>query len=82
MLDAAHDRSRVLPDSLAWAILLISIMAIVQAFALSMLTATQISDPIRQLRRAIERVQRGATDVRVEVFDGSEIGGSRSASTA
>ena len=62
------------PDSLAWAILLISIMAIVQAFALSMLTATQISDPIRQLRRAIERVQRGATDVRVEVFDGSEIG--------
>ncbi len=62
------------PSALAWAILLLSIMAIGQAFALSMLTASQISDPIRQLRRAIERAQRGETDVRVEVFDGSEIG--------
>ncbi|MGO4203674.1 adenylate/guanylate cyclase domain-containing protein [Rhodococcus sp. TAF43] len=62
------------PGALAWAILLLSIMTIGQAFALSMLTASQISDPIRQLRRAIERVQRGETDVRVEVFDGSEIG--------
>lgn len=62
------------PDALAWAITLISLVAIGQAFALSMLTASQISDPIKQLRRAIERVQRGATDVRVEVFDGSEIG--------
>lgn len=62
------------PDALAWSIILIALVAIAQAFALSMLTATQISDPIKQLRRAIERVQRGATDVRVEVFDGSEIG--------
>ncbi|MFD4366752.1 adenylate/guanylate cyclase domain-containing protein [Rhodococcus sp. NPDC058521] len=62
------------PDALAWAITLIAVIAIVQAFALSMLTASQISDPVKQLRRAIERVQRGATDVRVEVFDGSEIG--------
>ncbi|NLU83715.1 adenylate/guanylate cyclase domain-containing protein [Rhodococcus sp. HNM0569] len=62
------------PEALAWTILLIALLTVVQAFALSMLTASQISDPIRQLRRAIERVQRGATDVRVEVFDGSEIG--------
>ncbi|NLE80049.1 MAG: adenylate/guanylate cyclase domain-containing protein [Rhodococcus sp.] len=62
------------PDALAWAIILVAMVAIGQAFALSMLTASQISDPIKQLRRAIERVQRGATDVRVEVFDGSEIG--------
>lgn len=66
---------RVFPTySLAWAILLLSMMTIIMAFLLSMLTSSQISDPIRQLRRAIERVQRGATDVRVEVFDGSEIG--------
>ncbi|RVW01767.1 adenylate/guanylate cyclase domain-containing protein [Rhodococcus spongiicola] len=62
------------PGALAWSILLLSIMTIGQAFALSMLTASQISDPVRQLRRAIERVQRGDTDVRVAVFDGSEIG--------
>ncbi|NLG55900.1 MAG: HAMP domain-containing protein, partial [Rhodococcus sp.] len=62
------------PNALAWAIILISIITIGQALILSMLTSSQISDPVKQLRRAIERVQRGATDVRVEVFDGSEIG--------
>ncbi|WP_072688974.1 adenylate/guanylate cyclase domain-containing protein [Rhodococcus marinonascens] len=68
------DGLRYSSKALAWAILLLSIITIAQAFALSMLTASQISDPIKQLRRAIERVQRGATDVHVEVFDGSEIG--------
>lgn len=62
------------PNSLAIAIILLCVMAIVQAFALSMLTASQISDPIKQLRRAIERVARGETEIQVEVFDGSEIG--------
>lgn len=62
------------PNSLAIAIILLSVLAIGQAFILSMLTASQISDPIRQLRRAIERVQRGENDVEVDVFDGSEIG--------
>ena len=61
-------------NSLAIAIILLSVLAIGQAFILSMLTASQISDPIRQLRRAIERVQRGDNDVEVDVFDGSEIG--------
>ena len=61
-------------NALAIAIILLSLLAIGQAFILSMLTASQISDPIRQLRRAIERVQRGDYDVEVEVFDGSEIG--------
>jgi adenylate cyclase len=62
------------PNALAVAIILLSVLAIVQAFVLSMLTASQISDPISQLHNAIERVQRGETDVEVDVFDGSEIG--------
>lgn len=62
------------PNALAWAIIVISVITIGQALVLSTLTSSQISDPVKQLRRAIERVQRGATDVRVEVFDGSEIG--------
>ncbi|MBH0121462.1 adenylate/guanylate cyclase domain-containing protein [Rhodococcus sp. NPDC003382] len=61
-------------DSLSWAILALSIMAIGLALVLSMLTSAQISDPVKQLRWAIERVQRGATGVQVEVFDGSEMG--------
>ncbi|TSE00477.1 adenylate/guanylate cyclase domain-containing protein [Skermania sp. ID1734] len=60
--------------SLAIAILLLCGVVILQAFALSMLTSASISDPISQLSRAIERVQEGADDVQVEVFDGSEIG--------
>lgn len=68
-------------SSLAIAILALSILVIVASFALSMLTSGSISDPIRQLTQAIERVQAGETDVQVEVFDGSEIGRLKSDST-
>ncbi|WP_067533272.1 adenylate/guanylate cyclase domain-containing protein [Nocardia crassostreae] len=61
-------------QSLAVSILLLCGVVIMQALALSMLTASSISDPIRQLSQAIDRVQEGARDVQVEVFDGSEIG--------
>ena len=60
--------------SLAIAILLLSAVVIFQALTLSMLTSASISDPIRQLTRAVAQVQSGSSDVQVEVFDGSEIG--------
>jgi len=62
------------PDSLAAAILLLCVLVVVQALALSMLTAASISDPVQQLSSAIAEVQSGVDDVQVEVFDGSEIG--------
>lgn len=61
-------------NSLAVAILLLCGLVVMQALALSMLTASSISDPIQQLSKAIEAVQSGEDDVQVEVFDGSEIG--------
>ncbi len=61
-------------NSLAVAILLLCGLVVMQALALSMLTASSISDPIQQLSTAIEAVQGGEDDVQVEVFDGSEIG--------
>ncbi|WP_226435278.1 adenylate/guanylate cyclase domain-containing protein [Rhodococcus yananensis] len=61
-------------DALAWSVLALAAVAIGLALVLSLLTSSQISDPVKQLRWAIERVQRGATGVQVEVFDGSEIG--------
>ncbi|WP_085995252.1 adenylate/guanylate cyclase domain-containing protein [Nocardia paucivorans] len=61
-------------QSLAVSILLLCGLVIMQALALSMLTASSISDPIRQLSQAINQVQAGERDVQVEVFDGSEIG--------
>lgn len=60
--------------SLAISILLLCGVVIMQALALSMLTGSSISDPVRQLSQAINRVQGGARDVQVEVYDGSEIG--------
>ncbi|WP_280415205.1 adenylate/guanylate cyclase domain-containing protein [Nocardia carnea] len=61
-------------QSLAVSILLLCGVVIMQALALSMLTASSISDPVRQLSQAIDQVQNGSRDVQVEVFDGSEIG--------
>ncbi|UGT59101.1 adenylate/guanylate cyclase domain-containing protein [Nocardia asteroides] len=61
-------------QSLAVSILLLCGVVILQALALSMLTGSSISDPVRQLSQAIDRVQEGSVDVQVEVFDGSEIG--------
>lgn len=61
-------------QSLAVSILLLCGVVIMQALALSMLTASSISDPVRQLSQAINQVQAGERDVQVEVFDGSEIG--------
>ncbi len=61
-------------DALAYAVLALAVTSILLALVLSLLTSAQISDPIKQLRWAIERVQRGASAVQVEVFDGSEIG--------
>ena len=61
-------------DSLALAILLLCVLVVLQALALSMLTGASISDPVQQLTTAIAEVQSGVDDVQVEVFDGSEIG--------
>src|SRR4051794_3192550 len=37
------------------------------------LTAKALSDPLRELRSALARVQRGETDVAVPIYDGSEV---------
>src|SRR5690606_15035043 len=61
-------------QSLAISILLLCGVIILQALALSMLTASSISDPVRQLSQAIARAQEGTREVQVEVYAGSEIG--------
>lgn len=61
-------------QSLAVSILLLCAVVILQALALAMLTALSVSDPLRQLSKAIARVHSGHRDVAVQVFDGSEIG--------
>jgi adenylate cyclase len=42
--------------------------------AVTLLTAQSLAEPLEAVRRALARVQRGATDVTVAVDDGSELG--------
>ena len=43
-------------------------------FALAMLAARAISDPVRSVRRALTSVEQGDLDVEVPVYDGTEVG--------
>ncbi len=56
------------------AIITITALTVVTSLTLTMLTSSQISDPIRELRAAIERLGRGEKNVSVRIYDGSEIG--------
>ena len=67
MLDAT-------PRSVGVAIIVLTVLIVVTSLLLTMLASSQISDPIRQLRRAIMRLGRGDKDVSVSVYDGSELG--------
>lgn len=62
------------PRSISLAIIVLTVMTVVTSLFLTVLTASQISDPIRQLRQAILRLGRGERDVAVTVYDGSEVG--------
>lgn len=60
--------------SVGISMLILTLLTLGTSLALTTLTASQISDPIRQLREAIVRLGRGDKDVAVTVYDGSEIG--------
>ncbi|MDG3010327.1 HAMP domain-containing protein [Rhodococcus sp. D2-41] len=61
-------------SAFAISVLVVAAVTAGAAFLLSMLTAGHISDPIRELRRAIEQIEAGQTPGPVDVYDGSEVG--------
>jgi adenylate cyclase len=67
LLDASADR-------LAAIVLFLGGIALVVGLLATVLSARSLADPLEQLRRAMGAVQRGRTDVELEVYDGSEIG--------
>jgi adenylate cyclase len=67
VLDASADR-------LAAVALALGGIALVVGLAVTTLTAQSLAEPLEEVRRALTRVQDGATDVSVEVYDGSEVG--------
>ncbi|HEX4691978.1 MAG TPA: adenylate/guanylate cyclase domain-containing protein [Solirubrobacteraceae bacterium] len=67
LLDASSDR-------LAAIVLFLGGIALVVGLLATVLSARSLADPLEQLRRAMGDVQRGRTDVGLEIYDGGEIG--------
>jgi adenylate cyclase len=61
-------------DGLALTVLFLAVVLLVVGLLGSLLVARSVADPVQQVRRALAQVQRGRTDVSVEVYDGSEVG--------
>jgi adenylate cyclase len=61
-------------DRLAAVALALGGIALTVGLAAMVLTAQSLAEPLESVRRALTRVRDGATDVEVEVYDGSEIG--------
>ena len=59
---------------LAWVVLAVGALAVVSGLAVAALTGSTIADPIDEVRRGMERVERGDYGVTIPVFDASELG--------
>ncbi|MBP3089375.1 adenylate/guanylate cyclase domain-containing protein [Corynebacterium sp. sy017] len=56
------------------AVIALCVTALITGFLGTYLVIMSVVDPIVELRRAINKVRRGDTDVQVDIYDGSEIG--------
>lgn len=59
---------------LAWVVLAVGALAVVSGLAVAAFTGSTIADPIDEVRRGMERVERGDYEVTIPVFDASELG--------
>lgn len=60
--------------SIAWSVVFIAVLSFLVGLLGVALAARSIADPIEQVRHALGEVQRGRTDVSVQVYDSSELG--------
>jgi adenylate cyclase len=67
LLDASGDKLAAIAIFLGGVALVVGLLAIV-------LAARSLADPLEEVRHALAQVQRGRTDVHVEVYDSSEVG--------
>jgi adenylate cyclase len=67
VLDASADR-------MAAVAVVLGAVALLLGLGVTVLTAQSLAHPLEAVRHALARVQRGDTDVAVEVYDGSEVG--------
>ena len=62
------------PEKLLNPILLLALLALGIGLASTLLVATSIADPLRQLRWALGEVQRGNYNAHMQIYDASELG--------
>lgn len=55
-------------------ILALTVAALITGYIGTSMATASVTDPIHELQEAINQVRRGATDVEVDIYDGSEIG--------
>ncbi len=60
--------------SIAWSVVFVGSLSFLVGLLGASLAANSIADPIKQVRNALGEVQRGRTDVAVQVYDSSEVG--------
>ncbi|AKK10221.1 adenylate/guanylate cyclase domain-containing protein [Corynebacterium uterequi] len=62
------------PGDLAGAIATLVVTTLLTGFVGTSLSTSSVTDPIRELQDAINRVRRGDSSVQVDIYDGSELG--------
>jgi adenylate cyclase len=61
-------------DRIASSALFLAGIGLVVGFISAVLSARSVAEPVEEVRQALAAVQRGDTDVELEVYDGSEVG--------
>jgi adenylate cyclase len=61
-------------DDLARSVVVLSVAAVVIGLLATVLVAKSVADPLREMRRALGRIEEGDLDASVRVDDGSEVG--------
>ncbi len=61
-------------DRIARTIIVLALISLVVGGGMIMLAARASSDPVRQLRRALVRVEHGDLEVKLPIYDGTDIG--------
>ena len=61
-------------DDVGWSVLALSGIAFTVGLLVIGLAAKSVSEPLREMRRALQRIQEGDLDASIRVNDGSEVG--------
>ncbi len=71
---ALFEPEGVTAQRLALSMIVLGGVALTFGFAVELLAARAVADPVRTVRRAMDRIGRGDLDVRVRVYDATDLG--------